>query len=86
MGEIARKNFVAGFSRSLGSFVVTLLSWTVIAVVILKVILPSLNPVIAQLSSLITAAGKLTAPSTTKGTGGIPIQIPDNLLQQLQAK
>lgn len=80
VGEIARKNFIAGFSRSLGGFVVTLLSWGVIYLIIIKLILPQLTGTIDQLNStlrLIPGSGS----STTKGTS---LQVPDSIMKQIE--
>ncbi len=84
-GEIFSRHFLAGFAQNLGGFVVTLLSWVVIYFIVVKLVLPQVSGTIEQLNNtlkLIPKVGGTTQPSgTNKGT---TIQIPENLLQQLQ--
>ncbi len=77
---VARKNFVAGFTHSLGGFVVTLISWGFIYVIAVKLILPQLSGTIEQLSTVLKLLPKTSTTTTT--TKGTTIQVPDNLMKQ----
>ena len=78
--EIARKNFIAGFTHALGGFVVTLVSWAVLAFITVKFILPELNKTMEQFNTTMEQFNQLSG-STTKGTGA---QKPENLIKELQ--
>src|SRR5260221_14521221 len=81
--SVARKNFVAGFTHALGGFVVTLISWGVIYLILVKLILPQLGDTITQLQDTLKLIPKgsiqVPAKGTTKGA-----LLPEDLLQQLQ--
>lgn len=78
--QVARRNFIAGFSRALGGFVVTLLSWGVIYLIVIRLIIPQLTGTIDQLNSTLKLLPGFGS-STTKGT---MLQVPDNILKQIE--
>ena len=80
VAEVARKNFVAGFSRALGGFVVTLISWAVLYVIIVKLILPQITTELNQLQNIMQLFPK-TSTGTTQGT---TLQVPDSVMKQIE--
>lgn len=81
-GEIFSKHFIAGFSHGLGGFVVTLISWGVIYLIVVKLLLPQLDDTIRQFNDTL----KLIAPFTSSSSQTKPgtIQVPENLIKELQ--
>lgn len=84
LGEIARKNFVAGFSHALGGFMVTVVTWLVIALIVIKFIFPYINSTFAQFNGLFDRLGKLQGIGTSQNSKGPTIQIPDSILKQFE--
>lgn len=91
IGDIALKNFFAGFMHGLGGFFVTLLTWFVLYVLIMRFALPQLSGVLSQAEAMIRTLEKiqsgvggttdLMAP-TPGGKQGITI--PPELIKQFQ--
>lgn len=79
--EILRKEFVAGFARGLGGFVMTLISWGVIYVLLIKLVLPQLQGTIQELNKTLKL---IPGNGTTQTTKGTTIQVPDTLLKQFE--
>lgn len=78
-GEIFWKNFLAGFSRSLGGILVYLIFLFIFSGVFFNFVLPKLMPSINSYMNIFNSLGSI--PNTKSGTG---IIVPENLdLQKL---
>lgn len=80
--EIFSKQFVAGFAHGLGGFVVTLVSWGIIYLILVKLLLPQLQGTIDQMNDILKLLPKSTG--TSQSGSETQITIPENLLKQLQ--
>lgn len=81
IGEIAAKEFVAGFMRGLGSFVMTILTWVIMYFLVMRFVFPQLSGYLTQAQSMIESL-----QSVQKGAAGMQqnLSLPETLLQQLR--
>lgn len=86
VGEVAIKNFFAGFMHGLGGFFVTLLSWVVLYFLLIQVVMPQFQGMLTQAGDLLKSVEKLQNGTSNlmKPSGGSTITIPPELLKQFQ--
>lgn len=95
-GEVAFKNFLAGFMRGLGGFFITLLTWAALYFFSVKYLLPQLTGVLGEAKSMIQSvekiqtgttnlmAPKTQAPGSEAGTSTGGLMITPELIKQVQ--
>ena len=93
-GEIAGKNFLAGFMRGLGGFFITVLTWVLFYYLTIHFVLPQLTGYMSEAQDMIKSVkeiqGATTNLMTPSGTGSTTtggskgIVIPPEMIQQFQ--
>lgn len=90
-GEVARKNFVAGFMHGLGGLIVTLISWVLLYILFTNFILPQISGTLKQAESLMKMVESLNSTQNElkdtlePSSGGTrQIILPENLIRQFQ--
>jgi hypothetical protein len=63
-GEIAYKNFLVGFSRGLGGFFITILTWVALYYFTIHYVLPQLTGILGEAKGMIQSVEKLQNGTT----------------------